>query len=236
MIHTPTKRLLRVCSLVLTTLFLSAPALLAQAEEKASADKNALQKWVLDGGWPMILIGLTIVALLALSVFNFINLTKPKFCPDDLKAALLDHMLNCRVRSAIELSASHPSYLGRMLAYSLPNIDATKPEDLGRDAVEDAIADFTIKPDDFGLTIQSLDSIRVDSAEQSLELIRQALGGNPGPAYDMVMLNAGATLYAADLAPSLAEGIIAARAILDSSAALGKLEEMAAYTQRFEES
>ena len=144
MIHTPTKRLLRVCSLVLTTLFLSAPALLAQAEEKASADKNALEKWVLDGGWPMILIGLTIVALLALSVFNFINLTKPKFCPDDLKAALLDHMLNCRVRSAIELAASHPSYLGRMLAYSLPNIDATKPEDLGRDAVEDAIADFTI--------------------------------------------------------------------------------------------
>ncbi len=98
------------------------------------------------------------------------------------------------------------------------------------------IADFTIKPDDFGLTIQSLDSIRVDSPEQSLELIRQALGGNPGPAYDMVMLNAGATLYAADLAPSLSEGIIAARAILDSSAALGKLEEMAAYTQRFEES
>jgi len=96
------------------------------------------------------------------------------------------------------------------------------------------IADFTIKPDDFGLTIQSLDSIRVDSAEQSLELIRQALGGDPGPAYDMVMLNAGATLYAADLAPSLTEGIIAARAILDSSAALGKLEEMAAYTQRFE--
>ena len=99
-----------------------------------------------------------------------------------------------------------------------------------------SIADFTIKPDDFGLTIQSLDSIRVDSAEQSLELIRQALGGHPGPAYDMVMLNAGATLYAADLAPSLAEGIIAARAILDSSAALGKLDEMAAYTQRFEQS
>lgn len=124
-------------------MLVSAPALLAQ-EETASSDKTALQKWVLDGGWPMILIGIAIVALIALCVFNFINLTKPKFCPDDLKAALLDHMTNCRVRSAIELSASHPSYLGRMLAYSLPNIDATKPEDLGRDGVEDAIADFTI--------------------------------------------------------------------------------------------
>ena len=84
------------------------------------------------------------------------------------------------------------------------------------------------------MTIQPLDSIRVDSAEQSLEMIRQALGGNPGPAYDMVMLNAGATLYAADLVPSLAEGMTEARAILDSKAALEKLEEMAAYTRQFE--
>jgi biopolymer transport protein ExbB len=143
MTYTPAKRLLRVFSLVITALFVSAPALFA-AEDSAGSDSNALKKWVLDGGWPMILIALAIIALLALSVFNFINLTKPKFCPDDLRAALLDHMMNCRVRSAIELSASHPSYLGRMLAYSLPNIDATKPEDLGRDGVEDAIADFTI--------------------------------------------------------------------------------------------
>src|SRR5690606_41761576 len=63
---------------------------------------------------------------------------------DDLKMALMDHMTNCRVRSAIELAASHPSYLGRMMAYSLPNIDATRPEDLGRDQIEDAIADFSI--------------------------------------------------------------------------------------------
>ena len=139
MTYTSAKRLPRVFSLTLAALFVSAPSLLA-----ADGESNALKKWVLDGGWPMMLIGLAIIALLALSVFNFINLTKPKFCPDDLKAALLDHMMNCRVRSAIELAASHPSYLGRMLAYSLPNIDATKPEDLGRDGVEDAVADFTI--------------------------------------------------------------------------------------------
>ncbi|HJM64286.1 MAG TPA: MotA/TolQ/ExbB proton channel family protein, partial [Roseibacillus sp.] len=112
MIYTTRKRLLSVFSLVLTSLFVSAPALMA-----ADGDKTALRKWVLDGGWPMILISLAIIALLALSVFNFINLTKQKFCPDDLKAALLDHMMNCRVRSAIELAASHPSYVGRMLAY-----------------------------------------------------------------------------------------------------------------------
>ena len=97
------------------------------------------------------------------------------------------------------------------------------------------IIDFTIKPDDFGLPTQSLDAIRVESAEQSLELIRKALNGHPGPASDIVMLNAGATLYAADLASSLAKGVGEARAIQESGAALEKLEEMVAYTRRFEE-
>lgn len=92
----------------------------------------------------MIFIGIAILALLALCVFNFMNLTKNKFCPEDLKSALMEHMTACRIRSAIELAASHPSYLGRMMAYSLPNVDATQPETLGRDQIEDAMADFSI--------------------------------------------------------------------------------------------
>ncbi|WP_193212173.1 MotA/TolQ/ExbB proton channel family protein [Luteolibacter marinus] len=126
-----------------TTLLVSAPMLMAQGEAAAPQDKTALEKWILDGGGTMGFIGAAVIAFIALSVFNFINLTKPKFCPEDLKAALMDHMVNCRVRSAIELAASHPSFLGRMMAYSLPNIDATRPEDLGRDQIEDAMADFT---------------------------------------------------------------------------------------------
>jgi biopolymer transport protein ExbB len=122
----------------------SASALFAQGEDGGGNPDNALYNYVLAGGPTMIFIGLAVLALIALSVFNFINLTKAKFCPDDLKMGLMDHMTNCRVRSAIELAASHPSYLGRMMAYSLPNIDATRPEDLGRDKIEDAIADFSI--------------------------------------------------------------------------------------------
>ena len=108
-----------------------------------AASNTALDQWVLDGGYTMILIGLAVVAFIALAVYNFMNLTKAKFCPSDLQAALMEHMTECRVRSAIELAATHPSYLGRMVAYSFPNIDATQPETLGRDQVEDAIADFT---------------------------------------------------------------------------------------------
>ena len=131
----------RIAVALTTTLLVTAPALLAQ--DAPAAQKSMLTKWVIDGGWTMGFIGAAVVAFIALCVFNFINLTKPKFCPDDLKFALMDHMTNCRVRSAIEQAASHPSFLGRMMAYSLPNIDATRPEDLGRDQIEDAMADFT---------------------------------------------------------------------------------------------
>lgn len=131
-------------AVLLTTGFVTMPALFAQAAAAAPPGKKSLlAKWVLDGGYTMIFIGAAIVAFIALSIFCFMNLTKSKYCPDDLKMALMDHMANVRVRSAIELAASHPSYLGRLVAYSFPNIDATRPEDLGRDQVEDAMADFS---------------------------------------------------------------------------------------------
>jgi biopolymer transport protein ExbB len=126
----------------LATLALTSPALLAQ--DAAPVSETLLQRWVLNGGKTMLFIGAAVVAFIGLAVYNFMALTKSKYCPEELKAALHDHMTNCRVRSAIELAASHPSYLGRLVAYSFPNIDATRPEDLGRDQVEDAIADFTI--------------------------------------------------------------------------------------------
>lgn len=136
-----TNRSGRFVAALTTTLLVTAPMLMAQ--DAPPAEKSLLDKWILDGGGTMGFIGTAVIAFIALCVYNVINLTKAKFCPEDLKAALLDHMVNCRVRSAIELAASHPSFLGRMMAYSLPNIDATRPEDLGRDQIEDAMADFT---------------------------------------------------------------------------------------------
>jgi anthranilate phosphoribosyltransferase len=96
------------------------------------------------------------------------------------------------------------------------------------------IFDYVIKPEDLGIERQSLDAIRVTSAENSLEMIRSALVGALGPAYDMVAINAGATIYAADRTDSLALGVKEARRVLDSGAALKKLEEMAQFTQGFQ--
>jgi len=145
------------------TLMAAAPAM-AQDGEVANS-KSALQTFLMDGGpLTLFIVAVGMLSLIGLSVFNFMNLTKAKFAPDDLKGALYDHMANCRVRSAIELSAAHPSYLGRMLAYSLPNIDATRPEDLGRDHVEDAIADFSINEGRKQMTFINLLSLVAQAA------------------------------------------------------------------------
>lgn len=127
-------------SATVIAMLLATPQIFAQ---EAARKDTLLNRWVLDGGPTMFFIGIAVVAFIALAVFNFMNLSKAKFCPSDLQAALTGHMTEVRVRSAIELAAAHPSYLGRMVAYAFPNIDATQPETLGRSQVEDAIADFT---------------------------------------------------------------------------------------------
>lgn len=143
---------------------LSAIPAMAQ-EGGAPKGKNALELYLTDGGPLTVFIAAVgVLSLIGLNVYNLMNLTKTKFAPEDLKHALLDHMTNCRVRSAIELSASHPSYLGRMMAYSLPNIDATSPEDLGRDRVEDAIADFSINESRKQMTFINLLSLLAQAA------------------------------------------------------------------------
>jgi len=146
--HTTMKNLatsrLKTAGISLTVTAITIAPLFAQDE--AAPDKtNFLNKFLIDGGpltWVIVAFGL--LSALGLIVFNAINLSKAKFAPEDLKGALFDHMANCRVRSAIELAASHPSYLGRMLAYSLPNVDATQPETLGREKIEDAMVDFSL--------------------------------------------------------------------------------------------
>ena len=97
------------------------------------------------------------------------------------------------------------------------------------------LTEFVISPEDYGIERQALSSIKVESASESLALIRGALSGEKGPAYDMVALNAGATLYAADVVNSVGAGVDQARAVLDAGGAVRKLEELASYTQSFGE-
>lgn len=95
------------------------------------------------------------------------------------------------------------------------------------------ITDYRISPEQFGIKRCPLDSLVVNNAAESCEIVRSVLAGEGGAASDMVALNAGATIYAADLATSLKDGVLLAQEILASGKAARKLEELAAYTQRF---
>ena len=90
---------------------------------------------------------------------------------------------------------------------------------------------FTIEPEQFGLQRQSLDTLRVDSVEQSLNLIQQLLANQPGPARDIVALNAGAAIYVAGLTDDHRAGVDKALAVLADGSAANVLERLAAFTQ-----
>jgi anthranilate phosphoribosyltransferase len=94
-----------------------------------------------------------------------------------------------------------------------------------------AIREYTIAPGDVGLPLHPIDAIRVESVEQSKEMVLAALSNAPGAARDIVVLNAGASLHAAALADSLAAGVDKAKGIVASGAARRKLDEFVAYTR-----
>lgn len=93
------------------------------------------------------------------------------------------------------------------------------------------ILEYTIQPEDFGLERQSLDSLKVATAQESLELIRKVLNNEQGPALNMVLLNAGAALYAADIADSIIEGVALAQDAIASGQAAEKLKALVNFTQ-----
>lgn len=88
------------------------------------------------------------------------------------------------------------------------------------------ITEYTVSPEDFGLQSSSLDALKVDTAETSLAMIKQALSGEINPARDIVVLNAGAAIYAAGITDSHAAGIEKAQAVIDSGAALERLNQL----------
>ena len=83
---------------------------------------------------------------------------------------------------------------------------------------------FVIRPEDFGLTRCDPEALRGGTPAENAEIVRSVLGGERGPRRDVVCLNAGAGLYIGGKAESFAEGVKLAGEIIDSGAALAKME------------
>lgn len=98
---------------------------------------------------------------------------------------------------------------------------------------EGKIDTYTIQPEDFGLQRTDISALAVENAEQSLKVVKGVLNGDSGPARDIILLNAGAAIYAAELVDSLAEGIQRAAEMIDNGEAAAKLDALVALSNSF---
>ena len=96
------------------------------------------------------------------------------------------------------------------------------------------IHEYTIAPQDFGLSTHDNAAIRVDGVEQSKAMMLASLDDQDSAARDIVALNAGASTYVAGLAGTLADGVRKALATIASGTARKKLDQFVAFTRSME--
>jgi anthranilate phosphoribosyltransferase len=88
------------------------------------------------------------------------------------------------------------------------------------------VHEYTIHPEEFGLSTATLEDINATSVQASRDMILDVLDNRPGPALDIVLLNAGATIYLAGLADTLENGVGKAAEAIASGAAKDKLAQL----------
>ena len=98
---------------------------------------------------------------------------------------------------------------------------------------EDKISEYIISPEEFGIELQPLDQLKVNTPEESLSMAKKALNGELTAASSMVALNAGAALYVAGVEDSLAQGIERAKEGIEQKLGLNKLHELSEYSKSF---
>ncbi|MBA2658498.1 MAG: anthranilate phosphoribosyltransferase [Nitrosospira sp.] len=94
------------------------------------------------------------------------------------------------------------------------------------------VKEYIIKPEDFGMKTAAIETIQVQDSAQSRKLLMSVLDNQPGPALDVVLLNAAAAIYVAGMAASLEQGVKKARASIENGAAREKLRELIEFSNR----
>ena len=165
------------------------------------------------------------------TIFNILGpLTNPAGAPNQLLGVFHPDLVGIHVRVLQRLGAQHV-----LVVYGKDGMDeislgaATMVGEL-RDG---RINEYEIHPEDFGLRMVSNRGLKVTSADESREMVLEALSNKDGTPREIVMLNAGAALYAANLVHSIGDGIGRAREAIASGAARAKLDQFAKFTQQF---
>jgi anthranilate phosphoribosyltransferase len=163
------------------------------------------------------------------TLFNILGpLTNPADAPNILLGVFHPDLVGIQVRALQRLGAEHA-----LVVYGNDGMDEVSlgAATLVGEVKDGAIREYQIHPEDFGFAMASNRSFRVDSPEHSRALLLAVLGNQGGPARDIVIFNAGVALYAAGVAPDIAEGVTLAREAIASGRALAKLHEFVARTR-----
>ena len=155
------------------------------------------------------------------TVFNVLGpLTNPAGAPNQLLGVFSKALVRPLAEVLKQLGSNHV-----LVVHAADGLDeiSIATETFVAELKDGEITEYTIQPEDFGFSRQSLDSIKVETADESLAMLKGVLENEAGAARDIVCLNAGAALYAAGLSDSLAEGITKAADTIASGAALDKL-------------
>ena len=163
------------------------------------------------------------------TIFNILGpLTNPAGAPNILMGVFHPDLVGIQVRVMQRLGAEHA-----VVVYGKDGMDEIS---LGAgtqvgELRNGEIREYEIHPEDFGLAMASNRSLKVAGPQDSRQMLLGALADEPGPARDIVLLNAGATLYAANVADSIGNGIERAREAIRSGAARAKLDQFVATTR-----
>jgi anthranilate phosphoribosyltransferase len=164
------------------------------------------------------------------TLFNILGpLTNPAGAPNILMGVFHPDLVGIQVRVLQRLGTGNALVVwGRE---GLDEISLAGPTLVG-ELRGGQVREYEVEPEQFGLARADSAALRVDDPAQSRALVLEALSNVAGPARDIVALNAGAALYAADVASSIADGIARAKVVLESGAARAKLAQFVETTQR----
>jgi len=165
------------------------------------------------------------------TIFNILGpLTNPAGAPNTLMGVFHPDLVGIQARVMQRLGANHVLVVHGLDGMDEISLGATT---LVAELKDGEVREYEIHPEDFGLAMASTRQLRVEDAEDSRKILLATLDNQPGPARDIVALNAGAALYAANLAGSVAEGLVLAKDILASGAARAKLDAFVQCTRQF---
>ncbi len=162
------------------------------------------------------------------TIFNILGpLTNPAGAPNILMGVFHPDLVGIQVRALQRLGAEHA-----VVVYGRDGMDEVSlgAATLVGELKNGEISEYEIHPEDFGLQMASNRALKVETPEQSREMLLGVLKGEAGAAREIVCLNAGVALYAANVAATIPEGIDKARAAIDAGAALAKLEQLVTRT------